>query len=509
MFRRSLPVLLFLFLLSPLALRATQVTEARWNGGDFVITFSDSVRYQVDLAETDSMVVVIRFPATTIAADANLSQLRNRNHRAAGFSPLPDGGLRLTLTSRSRFGYSTLWRPFTKRLIVHTFDWNGLPYSQEQYHKGLLALEAGMNQQAEELLGVAYATGEQRAASVLGVMYASTGRDSLAARYLAAPADEDDRQALQQLATHGGQSPSASIADSSNHPGSASTSQQSPAGIAPPATTSPSTTSPTFMDTFNDWRVVVAVIGGLLLFAIALAILIRSSRKKPAPTTAATSAQAEEPAIRVVRGPEPATTATETATPPVTPTAPPPSQPAVVAAAEPIAKPAPPPVVNSVPATQPAPEILEVVPVSVPVSATPVAEISAEPVGVAAVSAAAVAITEQTLKQSVGALIESPNSTAIPATTPAAASAQTGNAPAEPAAAAQQADSAEQPTAGQSRRMSGQALQLQQRIEAARRGEITVLSAEVPAVYEARRLNVSRDNVELRRRISDLQRKGS
>ena len=509
MFRRSLPVLLFLFLLSPLALRATQVTEARWNGGDFVITFSDSVRYQVDLAETDSMVVVIRFPATTIAADANLSQLRNRNHRAAGFSPLPDGGLRLTLTSRSRFGYSTLWRPFTKRLIVHTFDWNGLPYSQEQYHKGLLALEAGMNQQAEELLGVAYATGEQRAASVLGVMYASTGRDSLAARYLAAPADEDDRQALQQLATHGGQSPSASIADSSNHPGSASTSQQSPAGIAPPATTSPTTTSPTFMDTFNDWRVVVAVIGGLLLFAIALAILIRSSRKKPAPTTAATSAQAEEPAIRVVRGPEPATTATETATPPVTPTAPPPSQPAVVAAAEPIAKPAPPPVVNSVPATQPAPEILEVVPVSVPVSATPVAEISAEPVGVAAVSAAAVAITEQTLKQSVGALIESPNSTAIPATTPAAASAQTGNAPAEPAAAAQQADSAEQPTAGQSRRMSGQALQLQQRIEAARRGEITVLSAEVPAVYEARRLNVSRDNVELRRRISDLQRKGS
>ena len=509
MFRRSLPVLLFLFLLSPLALRATQVTEARWNGGDFVITFSDSVRYQVDLAETDSMVVVIRFPATTIAADANLSQLRNRNHRAAGFSPLPDGGLRLTLTSRSRFGYSTLWRPFTNRLIVHTFDWNGLPYSQEQYHKGLLALEAGMNQQAEELLGVAYATGEQRAASVLGVMYARTGRDSLAARYLAAPVDEDDRQALQQLATHGGQSPNPSIADSSNHPGSASTSQQSPAGIAPPATTSPTTTSPTFMDTFNDWRVVVAVIGGLLLFAIALAILIRSSRKKPAPTTAANSAQAEEPAIRVVRGPEPATTATETATPPVTPTAPPPSQPAVVAAAEPIAKPAPPPVVNSVPATQPAPEILEVVPVSVPVSATPVAEISAEPVGVAAVSAAAVAITEQTLKQSVGALIESPNSTAIPATTPAAASAQTGNAPAEPAAAAQQADSAEQPTAGQSRRMSGQALQLQQRIEAARRGEITVLSAEVPAVYEARRLNVSRDNVELRRRISDLQRKGS
>lgn len=145
---------------------------------------------------------------------------------------------------------------------------------------------------------------------------------------------------------------------------------------------------------------------------------------------------------------------------------------------------------------------------AVPV-ATPVAEISAEPVGIAAVSAAAVAITEQTLKQPVGALIESPNSTAIPATTPAAASAQTGNAPAEPAAAAQQADSAEQPTAGQSRRMSGQALQLQQRIEAARRGEITVLSAEVPAVYEARRLNVSRDNVELRRRISDLQRKGS
>ena len=52
-------------------------------------------------------------------------------------------------------------------------------------------------------------------------------------------------------------------------------------------------------------------------------------------------------------------------------------------------------------------------------------------------------------------------------------------------------------------------MQLQQRIEAARRGEITVSSSEVPAVYEARRLNVSRDNVELRRRIHDLQRKES
>ncbi|MCC7439431.1 MAG: hypothetical protein IT211_13145 [Armatimonadetes bacterium] len=523
MSKRLFPVLLLLVLLSPFTLLATQVTEARWNGDDVVITFSDSVRYQVDLAETDSMVVVIRFPATTIAADAKLRQLRNRNNRAVGFSPLPDGGLRLTLTSRSRFGYSTLWRPFTNRLIVHTFDWNGLPYNQEQYHKGLLALEAGMTQQAEELLGVAYATGEQRAASVLGVMYARAGRDSLAARYLAAPADEDDRQALQQLAAQGGQSPSPSVTNSSNHPGAAEppTSQTSPAGITP------STTSPSFMDTFNDWRVLVAVIGGLLLFAIALAILIRSSRKKPAPSTSATSVQAEEPAIRVARGPEPAANTTTVAAPPVTPTptAPTPSQPA-----EAIAKPTP-PVANSVPATQPVPETLEAVPtpVSVPVSAapvasvqavpvaTPVAEISAEPVGVTAVSAGistgvstpAVAITEQTLKQPVGTLIESLSSAAIPVATPAAASAQAGNAPAEPATTTPQAESTEEPTAGQSRRMSGQALQLQQRIEAARRGEITVLSAEVPAVYEARRLNVSRDNVELRRRINDLQRKGA
>lgn len=507
MSRRSLLLLLLLIVLSPFPLRATEVTEARWNGDDVVITFSDSVGYQVDLAETDSMVLVIRFPATTIAADAKLRQLRNRNNRAVGFSPLPDGGLRLTLTSRSRFGYSTLWRPFTKRLIIHTFDWKGLPYNQEQYHKGLLALEAGMTQQAEELLGVAYATGEQRAASVLGVMYARAGRDSLAARYLAAPADEDDRQALQQLAAQGGQPPTPSIAgpgiDSINHPGAtessaaSSTSQHSPTGAAP------SPTSPSFMDTFNDWRVVVAVIGGVLLFAIALAILIRSSRKK-IPASPPASTPAEEPAIRVIHQPEP--------TPPATPT------PAVV-------EPAPPAKTSLVVEAPAVPAIAEVLaervetqsvtavselaaPAAAPVEgsavaaagATPPAEIAAEPVA----APVAAIITEQKLKQPMGGLIESATPTAVSTVAPAKAT----NTP-EPAAAMQQADASNTQTAGQSRRMSGQALQLQQRIEAARRGEITVLSAEVPAVYEARRLNVSRDNVELRRRISELQRKES
>lgn len=502
MCRRIITLWALLILAPPLSLLATEVTEARWNGRDFVITFSDSIRYQIDLAETDSSVVVIRFPATTIAAHAKLNQLRNHQSATAGFSPTPDGGLRLTLTSRSRFGYSTLWRPFSKRLIIHTFDWKGLPYNQEQYHKGLLALESGLNQQAEELLGVAYATGEQRAASVLGVMYALAGRDSLARRYLATPADEDDRQALQQLGSNnnGTTKPNRtdSNATSTIHPIPVEpTFQDSPTGP-------PTSTSRSFMDTFNDWRVLVAVIGGLLLFIIALAILIRSSRKKPSPSTT-TSTPTEEPDIRLVRQPEPAAT-TAFATPPIPPTSP---------VAPPLPEPNPEVAVTEFAAPANAAPIIEAVTVAatavqtdliipaiaapvVPVEnievqsastdsvATAITEIFTEPV----VLPVAAIVTEQKLKQPVGGLIESNSATIVVA--------KATNIPADPP-----------PSSSQSRRMSGQAMQLQQRIEAARRGEIIVSSTEVPAVYEARRLNVSRDNVELRRRISDLKRKES
>jgi hypothetical protein len=191
-----------LFLALAAHARATVVTDARWQGSDLLVRFSDSVTYKIDLAESDTAQLVIHVIGALSGPD--LGSINGPNGSQASITLSGANDLRLTVHGAGKMGYASVWRPYSHTLVVHTFDWDNLEYPQEQYYKGLLALEQGLDTQAEELLQVAHSTGDRRAASVLGVHYARMGSYAQAAALLAKPADADDYAALAAVQAHNG-----------------------------------------------------------------------------------------------------------------------------------------------------------------------------------------------------------------------------------------------------------------------------------------------------------------
>jgi hypothetical protein len=206
----SVPLFLILILATAAATAKTgEVTGFAWHGSDVVLTLSDSVGYGVDLARSDTSEVVLALASASIAVN-----LRSRSSgmeapservaisiagpdgRVAVLTGDPSGGSTLRIHDDGDLGYAVLWRPFVKQLVVHTFSWEGLGYGEGQYYQGLIALEQGVDDQAEELLSIAASTGDSRAKSVLGSWYARHGEDSLAIRFLAEPAEAEDHAAL-------------------------------------------------------------------------------------------------------------------------------------------------------------------------------------------------------------------------------------------------------------------------------------------------------------------------
>lgn len=477
------------------------ITGVRWSGSDFVIGFTDSVGYSIDLGLSDSTQLVVRL--TGIEPNDKLFRVGGNagpNGAEALLSPTPDGG-RLTITFPKRYGYSTVWRPYTHRLIVHTFDWDALSYGELQYYKGLLALEGGFVKQAEELLALAYATGEDRAGSVLGVHYARLGNDSLAGRYLHHAIDEDDRIAMRSI----GREPNAIAAtDDAQQP----TEQASPAQEEESRQSPHPPTSGEFLTSLSDPRTIAAILVAVVTFAAIITVLFRRNSKNTARTrqqkldeeerTIAEQARAdrmkrEEQKVARTTAPSPA------ATQPVGQTLPP--QPTEVRAEEPQSVPPPPqPTERSVASPSVAPSTA---PHEIEVTEAGKAVVTIETAGSGEPVQVAVRDTVEPQSAATTPTVEAPAAETKPqekpATEPPPATAvvdkvaQTAAAPRE----------AEQP---QPRKTSTQAAELQRRIEAVRSGREETGEGG-STVSEARRLNVSRDNVELRRRMTELRNK--
>lgn len=214
--QRILGVVCFMILMAGSAF-ATDIADVRWEGEDLLVRFADSVSYEVDLAASDSSQLVLRvlkagLPRNAAAGGAVLSGPMGREAVITQSGPeelritvrttgtqRPDSlgsANRPAVTGAGRLGYSSLWRPYSHTLVVHTFDWNRLDYGQEQYYKALLALEQGLEIHGLELLRIAYATGDSRAASVLGVYHARRGEHGVAMQYLSKPLTADDYTAL-------------------------------------------------------------------------------------------------------------------------------------------------------------------------------------------------------------------------------------------------------------------------------------------------------------------------
>ena len=226
---RRPPLLLLLFLL-PAVLASKppatppQLVEFDWRGEDVVLVFGDSVGYEVDLAESDTAQVVLRFGSLAISEPL---RQRTAGAEAAAGTGAPSGGVAISIGGRNgraavfsqrgadaslrvhddeRLGYSIEWRPYTRQLVVHTFEWDRLGYAESQFHQGLIALEQNVVDQAEELLQVANASGEERAGAVLASLYARRGADSLARYFLRSPGSAEEHAALAALQLRAGDS---------------------------------------------------------------------------------------------------------------------------------------------------------------------------------------------------------------------------------------------------------------------------------------------------------------
>lgn len=485
---------------SPAGAQQVSVLNAGWEGTDYVIRFSDSLTYTVDLAASDSM-LVLNFSRPITVEEGNTT---GPNGAIAAFSRNPgDSMVTLTVRKQNRVEYSTLWRPYSHRLIVHTFNSDSLEsqYAANQYHLGLLALEQGLQEQGRSYLSsaLAFDNGEvaRRASSILGVMYAREGMDSLAARYLTAPFDADDFMARAELKRRAGDSAGAKkdeeafrqkMGEMGDSMEEFVDSKQAAAENVPATDDS---NRPPIAKIFDDWR-------GILLVAIAALLIIVLafwfSRRPVAKVGTESQKTVHHDHHSHHHTHQPPQVSQERATEPVqTPViATPPSPPPV--ATEPIAP------VRTEQAVQP-----EAAPEAV-ISATHSPEITTPP------QQPLHDVVEQKRTEE-NAQLPQPN--ALPDHADGAEVYQTH---AEATAIEPEGEKKEPtPSTNASRRGSAQADQLRQRMEAARSNTSQAPTVKPAAaieqtehestITEARRLNVSRDYVELRNRIADLRKR--
>lgn len=444
---RLFPVLLIL-LSTPL--HATDITDVRWQGEDLLLRFSDSVPYSVDLAESDTNQVIVRISPLTLPASlaTELQGPAGRTLLLTGASP---GELRVTVRSSDRMGYGIVWRPYTHTLIIHTFRWRQLGYAEEQYFKGLLAFEQQLDAQGIEFLRLAYAAGDRRAASALGIYYARHGEEALAAQYLTQPLEADDFAALAQVKRKLGDTVAAAEMERSFMQLSDSRRGGVPATASRSARTRPdssATASTTIANWFSRENIpTIAIVGGgLLLLIIVIVILARRPGYDPV------FASSPEPKRKEWIDPKNETVAAKIDTPPVEPEpAPVQETPVEIAAAE---------------------------------------EVKDEP------SEVETFVVEPTFIQEQGG-IEAPPDSAPPVVRDASSEEIVADVPAEPR--------------DRRSRIASQASDLRRRIEEMRakteEKDIDEIDPEADPsiVSEARRLHLSRDSVELRRRLENAR----
>ena len=206
----ALLLLPLLWVETPAQNEPVDLVSMSWHGKNLVLSFSDQVSYEHDLAESDSSLALIFSTPINLKGEAETSH----NGLRARFDA--ENGT-FTLQGDQRIGYSTLWGPYSNALVIYTFDWDDLDHGEEQFHLGLIAMERGFPDLAGEYLttarGVDTGITARRAESVLGVLYERQGSDSLASLYLGDPVDADGWGARASLLRRAGDTAAAASAE--------------------------------------------------------------------------------------------------------------------------------------------------------------------------------------------------------------------------------------------------------------------------------------------------------
>jgi|GEM_PF-1881397 len=278
-------VALLLLTVATHSVHAQQLIGAAWQGDDLVLRLSDSAAYAVDIDESDTAHAVVRLWGVTPRTNrTGAIELPGPNGRSASISRNPPNELLVTLSGGTRFGCATLWHPYSRTLVVHTFRWEGLPYAQEQYYRALLAFEQNQAPLAISLLRGAHAAGERRATSALAAWYARRGENDLARLYLDKPSGPDDYAALESVQRAAGDTAAAAASKSQ----AAALERTIPAAIPNSSTTSaaPATASSSLLDSINSWftprhlPTTLIVGGGALLLIVLISVIVRSASRR-------------------------------------------------------------------------------------------------------------------------------------------------------------------------------------------------------------------------------------
>lgn len=208
--RRLVPLLLLMTTSSVATAQGAKLLSMEWHGPNLVLRFSDSVSFHTDMAESDSN-LTLRF------AEPIESSKVNRASHGDLVAKLEEDGSTFRLDGDRRVGYSMLWGPWSHTLVIYTFNWDSLTFAEEQFHLGLIALEQNLPNVATEYLATARGadTGlvARRAEGVLGMVYARRGEDSLASLYLADPRDADAWGARSEVLRRSGDTAAAATAE--------------------------------------------------------------------------------------------------------------------------------------------------------------------------------------------------------------------------------------------------------------------------------------------------------
>ncbi len=482
---------------------AATLLEMGWHRDELVLAFSDSVGHQIDLASGDSSQVVIRISGVDSVA-VPLAQLAGPDGRSAILTRGVGDQLRLTVTGTGRLGYTTLWKPFTHRLVLFFPTWDSLGYAEGQFHKGLIALEQNLGDQAEELLSIAHATGDRRAGSVLGSYYASRGHDSLARTFLGNPADAEDFAALAAIQRRTGDTGAASASDQRSRQLQADSAARGDLSSTEGGTGSDveqeSQGQSAGKERLSDTALAGIGLGGLLV-VVAIILLVRRADRSPdtgaqemqARPAIVTSAQTHPPAeVEVVPSrplETPGVSPAEEAPAPTRVVEPTPSVPASEVPLETTPGPA-------IPATGLDP--VEETRGLLSGSTAPARGTVVEPAGA---EAGVATIVDE--KDDRSAMVDDNRARAARNV----ADVDAGNAPKRdvPSGAANDSsvESASEPSTAEPPRRSVQAEELQKKLKAARGASADAGESVVTA---ARRLGVSRDNIELRRKMESADR---
>ncbi|MDW8224487.1 MAG: hypothetical protein RMK93_00455 [Bacteroidota bacterium] len=131
----------------------------------------------------DKRRIILTLPGTMLATDVRSRSWSEGQVREA-YLKQENGSLQIYITLAQPIGYSSVWLPYSRCLLITPVRWEKLAVQEDLYHSALLALELGANTVADSLLTEAAVHGSADAATLLAVRSLAAGKPVTALQWI-------------------------------------------------------------------------------------------------------------------------------------------------------------------------------------------------------------------------------------------------------------------------------------------------------------------------------------